>query len=550
MRCQLGAGLRACRASVLPPDAHHQMVRVAVGGIVHETCTYADASSGPTGLTDFVQQHGQEILDAHLGAATSINGMVAAASERGWTVVPTFFAGTEPSGTVLYSAWEVLKAELLAGIAEAMAGGALDAVLLDLHGAGVLEGGEDLEADLGEAVRAIVGASVPLCCTLDLHGNISESMAESFELMLGCHLYPHTDMEARGVELVELTAQLLEGALREPVTHIEHLPMMLPPQPTEAPFPAHDMNELCFRMEGENEALVDITVFHGFHLADIANTAVHIVATARDGRRNLAQRCAREVGRWVWARRESFLTPLLSATEAVGDALELLQAERGGAEGSALPVVINEASDNCGAGAPGDATHLLRAMLAAALQLPPHSLAFSGMIDAVVAQQAHAAGVGATIAVELGGRTQPELTGAPLHVQAEVTSLSDGRLTLTHWAPGLNIDMGASAGLEIDGVDVVVCSHRGQTLDATLLQLHGMDPAAYRLVGLKSECHFRAGFTHLASTILTADDPGLSTARVEIFERTRCTTPLWPKDRAASYEFAEALAEPAEASRL
>ena len=41
----------------------------------------------------------------------------------------------------------------------------MDAVALDVHGAGVAEGYEDLERDLGAAVRRLVGADVPIVST-------------------------------------------------------------------------------------------------------------------------------------------------------------------------------------------------------------------------------------------------------------------------------------------------------------------------------------------------------------------------------------------------
>ena len=213
-------------------------------------------------------------------------------------------------------------------------------------------------------------------------------------------------------------------------------------------------------------------------------------------------------------------------------------------------MVINEASDNCGAGAPGDATHLLRAMLAAAPRLPPGSCAFSGVIDPTTVEQAHAAGVGASITIELGGKADPDTGGQPIVVaDAYVKGLSDGRFTLTHWAPGLRVNIGNCARLLVGGVDVVVASRTQQTLDPGLLTLHGIDPSTRKLIGLKSEAHFRAGFTHLARKIVTADDPGLSTARVETFVREKKTRPLWPQDDDAVYEYAEELAL-AEAARL
>ena len=72
--------------------------RVVVGGISHETCTYADATTGLTTLDDFFsQQSGAEVLAANRGASTAISGIVSAAEARGLAVVPTFAAYAEPA---------------------------------------------------------------------------------------------------------------------------------------------------------------------------------------------------------------------------------------------------------------------------------------------------------------------------------------------------------------------------------------------------------------------------------------------------------------------
>ena len=54
-------------------------------------------------------------------------------------------------------------------------------------------------------------------------------------------------------------------------------------------------------------------------------------------------------------------------------------------------------------------------------------------------------------------------------------------------APGLKVNMGKCARLEVRGVDVVVASRNEQTLEAGLLQLHGIEPMDYKIVG-KSKC--------------------------------------------------------------
>lgn len=63
-----------------------------------------------------------------------------------------------------------------------------------------------------------------------------------------------------------------------------------------------------------------------------------------------------------------------------------------------------------------------------------------------MAAAAHAAGVGATIRVSLGGHHAPEICGYPLEEEAEVVSLSDGRWVLTAFTVGVEQDVGPMAG--------------------------------------------------------------------------------------------------------
>src|SRR6185295_9153769 len=102
-----------------------------------------------------------------------------------------------PSRTIVREAYETVKAELLAGLAAALP---LDAVALTVHGAGIVD-----------------GPDAKLLAALDLHGNITPEMGEVYDLMLGFHLYPHTDMYERGEEVVELLPALLQGDIT-PVT--------------------------------------------------------------------------------------------------------------------------------------------------------------------------------------------------------------------------------------------------------------------------------------------------------------------------------------------
>lgn len=497
----------------LQEGSHPVGFRLAIGGISHETNTFCN----PTPLADFRQVEGEALIAANRGVRSYIGGMLDAAERAGATVVPTYAANATPSGAASAADFAVMLDHLTSAIHSALP---VDAVCLALHGAGVAEGIDDMETSVLEAVRRVVGPEVPVVATLDLHGNLRPEMLGPATALFGVHLYPHEDSYERGVEAVEFLARYLQGGLR-PVMHLEVLPLLFSSSTSDED-PVRSVNDHCQQLE-RRPGVIDVTFFHGFSHTDGPGMRASVLAIA-DGDPGLARSLARDAARYVWERREQFDTTRPDATEAVQQALNAVQ-EHGG------PVVLNDYSDNPGGGGPGDATHLLRALLAAN---PPRS-AFACIFDPEVAAQAHAAGTGASIDVRLGGKTYP-LHGEPIEARAYVKSLTDGQfVATTPMGRGRRVDLGKMARLLIGEVDVIVSSVRQQVLDPQVYLLHGIDVPRYDLVALKSANHFRAGFRDLATAIVTADTPGLTTGNVRNLPYKRIQHPVWPLDPDAAY---------------
>ncbi|GAA2590973.1 M81 family metallopeptidase [Dactylosporangium fulvum] len=486
-------------------------LRVAVGGLSHETNQYSSTS---TEFDDFEIVTGRAVFERHAGR-TYVGGMVAAASEAGAEVVGTLHAEALPAGTIARTAYQRLKQALLESLGAVLP---VDGVLLDLHGAAAAEGVDDVEGDICRAVRDLIGPAVPLVVTHDLHGNISQAEADVVDAMFGVHHYPHDDMFERGQEAMRAVSLIARGRWR-PYVHVERLPLLVPQTTTYEGIGAK-AREICQRFE-EQDGILDCTFMHGFPYADHAFVGAQVVTIADNSDNELARRVARDAARLIWALRDEFTVDYPNPDEA----LRLAEA------GRQWPVVVNEVSDNPGGGAPGDGTHLLRALLAAR----PENAVFVGIKDPDVVRQAIEAGVGATIDIRLGGKTDT-LHGAPIECRAYVKLLSDGEVVLE--APmgrGWRYPLGRSARLVIDGVDVVVISRAMQTLDRTPLLLHGIDAARCNLIALKSAHHFRSGFGEVAKAVVSTDPPGLSTMRLDTFPRSRTPRPVYPLDAHTTY---------------
>jgi microcystin degradation protein MlrC len=482
-------------------------MKILIGQIMHETNTFANV---PTTVESFRQwgwDVGQEMVNQNRGVRNFAGGMIERAAQLEVEVVPVFSTFAYPAGTITQDTYIALKTELIEGI---KAVEAFDAACLALHGAGVAEGIEDLEGELLLAVREVVGTELPVVVTLDLHANVTQTMVEQADAILGNHLYPHTDSFEIGQEAFELAYRIARKEIK-PTMHLELLPLMIPTS-TTSQSPAREVNHLCWQWEKERD-VQDCTFYHGFPYTDIAHQGVAVLTTT-NGDPDLAAKVAKQVGSFVWEQRRSFFPRQPSPEEGLKKALEL--------PGS--PVVINETSDNPGGGSPGDGTFLLQAMIEANIERS----CFGFIYDPQVVRQAHQAGAGRTINVRLGGKTDA-LHGSPLELNAYVKCLTDGRFVQSSpMGRGAKIDLGLSARLQVGHVDIVVCSVKAQVLDEQIFLLHGIQLADYKVVGLKSSQHFRAGFEPICSDIITVDSPGLTTIDFTVFAYTRLTRAIYP----------------------
>ena len=128
--------------------------------------------------------------------------------------------------------------------------------------------------------------------------------------------------------------------------------------------------------------------------------------------------------------------------------------------------------------------------------------------DPASAKAAHAAGVGATVTLALGGKSG--IPGdAPYQETFIVEKLSDGKFVAPGpYYGGRDMDMGPSACLRIGDVRVVVSSHKAQLADQSMYRYVGIEPTEQSILVNKSSVHFRADFEPIAEKLLICAAPG------------------------------------------
>jgi microcystin degradation protein MlrC len=484
-------------------------MRIAIGQLAHETNTFSLVRTTVELFKVWEWAQGEEILERHTGVLDYLGGMIDRGEELGIEIVPTFAAMANPSGTITQETFQKAKNLLISSI---MDSGKLDGICLFLHGAGVAEGIDDIEGDILSELRSIVGSQIPIVAALDLHGNITETMVKEADALLGNIDYPHTDSYDRGIEAIDVTVSIIQGKVK-PEMGLTKLSLLIPTTTTYYS-PIKEINDWCQEWEKHPEVL-DCTLFHGFPYSDIPHAGVSVI-TITNNEPFLAQKISDDIAARIFEKKDEFFPVLPSPKEAISYASSREE----------MPIVINEASDNPGAGTPGDGTFLLKEMIEANI---PNSC-FGFIFDPEVAEIAHKEGIGSLIQVELGGKTDT-LHGNPLKISAYVKSLSDGKFIQSSpmWN-GRKVNLGRSARLSVGNVNVIVCSVNSQTFDEQVFLLHGIDVEKSSIVGLKSAHHFRAAFIPIAKEIITVDSPGLSSVNLSTFEYKNISRPIYPFD--------------------
>jgi microcystin degradation protein MlrC len=470
------------------------MTRIAVGGFLHETNTFA-----PTKATyaDFVHgggwpamSQGADVLRTMRNINVGLAGFIGQADANGWELVPTIACGASPSAHVTEDAFERIVRRMVDGIATAER---LDAVYLDLHGAMVTEHLDDGEGEILARVRKVIGTKLPLVVSLDLHANVTPQMVEHADALIAYRTYPHVDMAETGRAAAQYLALLLRT--RQPLAKaFRQLPFLIPIswQCTNDQ-PARGIYRRLAALQ--NAAVPTLSFAPGFPAADFPDCGPSVFAYGRT--QADADAAADAMARLIVGHEDDFDGRIYSPDEGVRHAMELARRAR-------KPVVIADTQDNPGAGGDSDTTGMLRALV----RNRASRAAIGVICDPQSARAAHAAGTGATIALALGGKSG--IPGdAPYRESFTVEHLSDGKFVAPGpYYGGRDMDMGPSAALRIGDVRVVVSSHKAQLADQSMYRYVGIEPTKQAILVNKSSVHFRADFEPIAEKLLICAAPG------------------------------------------
>ncbi|HEX3349572.1 MAG TPA: M81 family metallopeptidase [Acetobacteraceae bacterium] len=429
------------------------------------------------------------------------------AAADGFELIEGSCFAASPAGTTNRRDYETMRDEILGQVAAALP---LDGVLLGLHGAMVAYDYDDVEGDIVERVRALVGADCVIGVELDPHCHLTVKRVRLADVTVLYKEFPHTDV----VEGAEALLAIVLAAIRKQVKPVSALYdcRQIGSYPTTLPLMRGFVDRIK-AMEGR-DGVLSISIGHCFPYADVPELTGRVLVVT-DGDKAKAERIATAIGEEFVGMRGKTAPQYFTVADGVAAAL----AEPRG------PVVMADPADNAGGGAPSDNTTILRHLIGIEAQ----NVALGPIWDPVAVRLCFDAGVGASLPLRFGGKTGPA-SGMPVDALVEVTGLK--RNCWQSFGPAQS-PLGDCAAVRLGGIDVVLVGKRNQALGTELFSNVGVDPHARRLLVVKSTNHFMAAFGPIASRVIYVDTDGPLSRDYRRIPYTRVTRPIWPLDEVA-----------------
>lgn len=341
--------------------ASSRPLRIAYGRLFHEANAYSPLR---TTVEDFERMH--LVAGAELARATELGGVElksfmphaeltgfrqAVRLAGGVEAVPLESALAVPSGPLTRAAWDELAGRLLARIERAMP---LDGVYLALHGSMQVDDLEGApEGELLRRVRALVGESVKIAVSYDLHANLSAGLVGPVDVLIAYRSNPHWDLAPTGFRAGRRLVRAIRGEIR-PVHAWRKLPMLLGGGTTiDFLAPMRGVFRGMKRLERDRRVVsASLFMVHPFTDAEELGWAAHV---STDGDEGLARELADRLGDELWEMRKVELPKMYGPHAAIEEARRSRWRKAG-------PVTFVDVDDIVGAGAPGGNTHVAAAL--------------------------------------------------------------------------------------------------------------------------------------------------------------------------------------------
>jgi len=397
--------LFGCKSKTDKPE-ETKLPKIAIAGIGIESSTFSPAQTHEEAFHALI---GDSIFGRYpfYDEGTDIR------KRAEW--VPTLLGKSLPGGIVTREAYESMVEKTLKMLKENVP---YDGLFFDIHGSMSVVGLEDAEGDLIKRIRKVIGTDVLVSTSMDLHGNVTETLAEHSDLITCYRMAPHEDaLESKARAITNLLDRLESGKGKPKFKAWIPVPILLPGEKTSTRIePGKSLYAKIPAFE-KQEGVIDAAIWMGYPWADEARNHGVVMAVGDD--KEKVSKAAEELAKAYWDVRHEFefVAPVATLDESLKMALA----------SDKKPYMISDMGDNPTAGGAGDVTWTLRELL----ERPEFksengtSLIYASIPGPELIEAALKVGVGGKVSAMAGAQVDDRFA-PPLKLVGTVTAIREG----------------------------------------------------------------------------------------------------------------------------
>ena len=372
------------------------------------------------------------------------------------TFLPTLVATAVPGGPVERKTYETLKAEFLQRLKALLP---LDGLYLPMHGAMFVEGMQDAEADWYQAARQVVGRDCLLSASYDLHGNISQPIIDTLDMLSAFRTAPHIDREETMMRSTDMLLHCLSTKAR-PALVWAPVPVLMPGERSSTEWEPGKRLWAQLPALNRGAGILDVSLLVGYVWADEprSTAAVVVTGTAPGKQWEIATGLARQY--WDARSQFKFGTETCTVDQCVQRAMNA----------KTQPAILADSGDNPTGGGNGDQATVLESLL----RHKAANVVFAGIADRRATEACYQAGVGARIRLSIGATLDPKAS-RPVNADSEVKFL------LPESNPARR-----EAVVQIEGITLVLSAYRRPYHDIQDFTRLGLQLKSFKIVVVKS----------------------------------------------------------------
>lgn len=338
----LFAALLIFAASCSPEKETKKLPRIAIAGLAIEASTFSPAQST---TASFRTRVGEDMFSYY----PFLDSGSVDRERAEW--FPTLRGHAIPGGIVTREAYDSLVGVTLEMLKKDLP---YDGLFFDIHGAMSVVGLDDPEGDFILKVRKVIGPETLISTSMDLHGNVSMTLAENSDLITCYRMAPHEDsMESDQRALENMLDRLESGKGKPKYKAYIPVPILLPGEMTSTRIePGKGLYAQVDPLT-KQDGVIDAAIWIGYAWADEPRNHAVVMATGDD--EAAVKSAAEQLAKSFWDVRNEFefVAPVATLEESLNMALA----------SDKKPFMISDMGDNPTAGGAGDVTWTLTEIL-------------------------------------------------------------------------------------------------------------------------------------------------------------------------------------------